>query len=1621
MRERLLRDLALEAIKFQQDTGGYFVFYDHEDSEMWSNDWWRNESECPSWYHFRERLDGGQFHGVTNSWSIAQEVSLRSPHHSEISQTSVAEEEVPHQSEINQTSDVEEEVPHQPIGGASFLVQTWSAEEAEVEASRLTEEHDFSLSACQRLLEHTPWPRNAHARQLSQENQNCQNHYYTFGLFSHGGVYGLTRLSRQKPHLLRYLNQFMTFHGALEARTSITINFGAHLAYHRDSNNLGANSVIGLGGYVGGKLWVEDGHGAVSRQVRPGVWKRGSLHSIKGKMLTFNPRAVRGPEPWTGRRWTITAYETRSIRKAPAELRRELHQAGFETRGYLPMSSTHPSGVSWSLLDAVQQELGGASACLSFPVTTEIEEDEGDDLEDVAAGHDSENAPESPLPQVSQAQKTLIRKLHINTGHPPTDRFLRTLKAAGALPHILKYVREEFACQDCQLRRGPAPRRRAQCPRTYGFNRALSVDVFYVRFNEQNIPFLNMVCCGTNYQVIQRVQGCGSGTPSASSCWQTFLHTWVRFLGAPALVICDNGSEFKKEFERGLEQLGTLQHVTIPDQPWQNTKAERHGGWAKEKLNKEINSGQCSFSTLQELDEFVSCLVAAKNRFFNHGGHTPTQLVFGELPRVPGELLSEDGPGIVPLADSYHDPTGLDEVGAEFRRRVDIRERARQSAMAQDSRKVVKKAMKTSTATSRQWRAGQWVYVFRRGKPGDPLHPVSRWVGPGLVLLSSPNLIWVAMRTRLWRCSPEQLRAAFPEEVLGRQIASEPGYGELLRRVLSGAQAGAINVAREGSPSEGDQLMPVDRDETGIPLAETTRGPEVPQAPQPAIPIPPGLHPLSQVEQLQGDPVQVRPPPGLRSHESSRRTSITVEEPAVEPDITTRLSPVPEEDPTGPEGLEPPSKVARTTEPVGAERRSGSPIGSILDMVRRGRQLASGSTDPVEISPDLEMENPNLEDTGEDLLTFDEDLSAWTYVASRSDEISLKDLSLEEQKLFEESDRVEWEAILQTKAVHVVVGAEAARLREKYSDRIVSSRMVRRKKPVPERLHGWKPKSRWCLHGHRDPDGGSLITYAPTPQAEGMNLFMQTGLNLGHCFVFGDVKNAFCQSDPLRRAKGPLFAEPCAGLCLPAGALIVIDVPVYGLDDAPAAWRATVARFLVEDMGFVRNLIEPCWYVKFDKAGRNVAQALVEVDDFIVSTAPAYQQSIKEAFTSRFHFGKWEPNEAEYAGRRIKVLPDRVLIDQEKYILEQLQPVPLAKGRRSDRSSALQEDEFRAFRSCIYRVNWIAKETRPEVSGLASIMASKLSSACVEDALTVNKAVNHLRNTASRPIILWKYDPSSMVFLAVSDAGGINSKGEELDEIGLPSDNTQGAWMVLAAEALPIGERRVKASPIAWRSSKLKRKVLSTFGGETQAMLQGINETDWLQVMYRDAVWGDVRLEDWRNSLSPHMVIMRDRCELSERQKQCSVTDAKSLFDCILKEHPQGRQDRKASLELAIIVRDLQQTKSMVRWAPHQKMLVDSLTKADPLKGNGAMEAFLKSGSFSLVDVATELANRSSDARFRRRSHAASAARLAQEYQDNYWSVLSTLIWGNCEACPVGVNLQPCDFDRTVQQSRDFQ
>eukprot|EP00959_Pyramimonas_sp_CCMP1952_P162163 3390463-Pyramimonas_sp.AAC.1 len=114
---------------------------------------------------------------------------------------------------------------------------------------------------------------------------------------------------------------------------------------------------------------------------------------------------------------------------------------------------------------------------------------------------------------------------------------------------------------------------------------------------------------------------------------------------------------------------------------------------------------------------------------------------------------------------------------------------------------------------------------------------------------------------------------------------------------------------------------------------------------------------------------------------------------------------------------------------------------------------------------------------------------------------------------------------------------------------------------------------------------------------------------------------------------------------------------------------------------------------------------LLEVDDFFIGSADADARAwIRSILEDRFRFGKYRDCHAgsvDFAGRRVSFLPGKAVIDQEKYILEEIRPLTLARGRLSVKSSPLEPSEFKALRSLVYKFNWVGRESRPEAAGVA--------------------------------------------------------------------------------------------------------------------------------------------------------------------------------------------------------------------------------------------------------------------------------------------------------------------------------
>ena len=149
-----------------------------------------------------------------------------------------------------------------------------------------------------------------------------------------------------------------------------------------------------------------------------------------------------------------------------------------------------------------------------------------------------------------------------------------------------------------------------------------------------------------------------------------------------------------------------------------------------------------------------------------------------------------------------------------------------------------------------------------------------------------------------------------------------------------------------------------------------------------------------------------------------------------------------------------------------------------------------------------------------------------SYISSKSsDEVKEEDIKPEEWAEWRKADAEEWAKVAASGAVRVMSTEESKeverQLRETGAEkRILPSRVVRRWKPSEQPGQAPSRKSRWCVRGDKDPDLLMLDRYAPTVTTAVVSIALQVAASYGFRGAVGDLKNAFMQSDKLRRKEG---------------------------------------------------------------------------------------------------------------------------------------------------------------------------------------------------------------------------------------------------------------------------------------------------------------------------------------------------------------------------------------------------------------------------------------------------------------------------------------------------------------------
>ena len=538
-------------------------------------------------------------------------------------------------------------------------------------------------------------------------------------------------------------------------------------------------------------------------------------------------------------------------------------------------------------------------------------------------------------------------------------------------------------------------------------------------------------------------------------------------------------------------------------------------------------------------------------------------------------------------------------------------------------------------------------------------------------------------------------------------------------------------------------------------------------------------------------------------------------------------------------------------------------------------------------------------------------------------------------------------------------------IREKHCERVISSRLVLRWKETDT---GYKAKARWCVPGFKNSAIHEIERSCPTPELSSINITLQILASTTSEGTLADGKKAFMQGDPSVRVE-PLFATPPPERLpgTPEGALVRLDREVYGLVSGMSGWRSRIVSQLKEE-GCEMNTNEPCLFSKFAvreetavdggtiAPGEFVGCVLLEVDDHLMGGPGKAHDESMERLRQKIKFGKWhrliQDVPSFFGGRHFTQLLDRRFkVDMTRFIQERLRPISLPRGRCFDRSAEATEGEVKALRAVAGSLSWVARQCRPDEAGTASTLQGSASRAVVKDLSDANRAVNRLKQTEEVGLLIHSIPLVNLRTVSILDAA------LDLDR---PDGSTQGGFMVGFTTSELHQQGPAAMSLMSWSSHKVKRSVSASLAGEVFMMIEGVAECEWIGGLLESAIYQDYEPSLHRRkliSLPPEstVAVMKADSHIQIDPSTVCVTDAKSAFDHLVREST-GGHCRRTAQDLCVNRRSMQTLRARCRWVPHERMVVNALTKRH---GNSVMLVrLLRDGVLAIVDEDHELVTR---------------------------------------------------------------
>ena len=367
---------------------------------------------------------------------------------------------------------------------------------------------------------------------------------------------------------------------------------------------------------------------------------------------------------------------------------------------------------------------------------------------------------------------------------------------------------------------------------------------------------------------------------------------------------------------------------------------------------------------------------------------------------------------------------------------------------------------------------------------------------------------------------------------------------------------------------------------------------------------------------------------------------------------------------------------------------------------------------------------------------------------------------------------------LETNAYEVLDPVTSEEIRRIANDKIVKSRFVLTEKPIERddvekaRKDGilledkgdasLKAKARHVMKGFSETNAEELET--TTPQCARDTVLCALQLLCSHQWIPGylDFTQAFHSGDTISRE---VYASQPSECGLPGyhpRQLLKLKKTCYGLLDGPYAWYQHLLRVPTKTLGYRQSAGDPClFYLTADDEAKTLKGVISVATDDLLHGGDDEHWKKMQWLNENYKLGKFTQGDGRFVGKEIHCRPDGSLLVNQPLFAKKIQPVLLTKTRKQEKYAYCTDQEISQLRGLLGSLSWLAKETRPDLSGRVALLQQAMPKPYVQDIIEANVLAKEAVKFAEIGITIQPIPIQHLRVGTVSDASWGNTKPEK--------------------------------------------------------------------------------------------------------------------------------------------------------------------------------------------------------------------------------------------------------------------